>query len=534
MTNISKDTFECRDDGLYYGEEKLLDFVPVIDKVIEELSANKCQLTYATKILRGNIVVDIVILQELFVKSWFSLSSFCPDAALTEKNRRLLQYFLEQQVSDAPIIRRIKIEQMGWHKFDSGQLYYGNQVFVAGIAEELQIINENKDIIHCEEYETDLSSSANICMELMQLHKGVSWILFLVSFMDILKELFRKAGYPMEFIFNIYGKSGIGKTALTKLECNPAQVFSFRSSKRRDILLKELQSFKGRTVLVDDYHPAENLSDRNRQSGLKDALVRYVEEISDSPNLIITSEYLEGHLSLQDREIQIFLDKETDWKLLDSLEKKKVDMEKIRTAFYVQIVAHMEEVIKDIKRFCQCVDANYDSNQKVGYRISRYSQYICCVHYLFQKYFAEYYGIMICDYNIEQAVRMQLERQIQHVDRVCYMEQHHTYLIAVRNMLMESDVLKQVNDMREFVPNADTKHVDSRGRVALAPKALLRGMMIYLQTQDIPIKKIVNEMKTAEVLITYTNSRDLTRIHKEKRYYLIDTEALNEYCSFFE
>ncbi len=45
----------------------------------------------------------------------------------------------------------------------------------------------------------------------------------------------------------------------------------------------------------------KKLYKKERQSGIKDMLVRFVEKDTFAPNIIITSEYLDGYYSTQDK-----------------------------------------------------------------------------------------------------------------------------------------------------------------------------------------------------------------------------------------
>lgn len=128
---------------------------------------------------------------------------------------------------------------------------------------------------------------------------------------------------------------------------------------------------------------------------------------------------------------------------------------------------------------------------------------------------------------------MQLERQNRHMEIIREWEQQGTYLIAFRNMLSCTNILRHVQDRKEFTASADTIYVNSQKRVFLAPKALRFGMMRYLQTTDISVKRIVKELEAAEALITYEKGNELTQKINGKRCYVIDMDGLDEYCEFF-
>ncbi len=129
---------------------------------------------------------------------------------------------------------------------------------------------------------------------------------------------------------------------------------------------------------------------------------------------------------------------------------------------------------------------------------------------------------------------LQMERQTRHMRIVKNLERQGNYLVILRDMLQCKGILEQIPDYNDYTPSGDTFHVNSLGHVSISPKALRHGMMMYLQTSQIPVKRIVKELQEAEALITYENSKELTQKHNGKRIYVIDTDALNEFCSFFE
>ena len=114
------------------------------------------------------------------------------------------------------------------------------------------------------------------------------------------------------------------------------------------------------------------------------------------------------------------------------------------------------------------------------------------------------------------------------------MEQKGTYLLALRDLLLCKNIFEQIADWNEYLPSPTNIHIDSHGVVSISQNALRRGMMIYLQSNHVPMKRIVKELLDAEALITYEKGNEFTQKHNGKRCYRIDTDALNEYCSFFE
>lgn len=532
MKTANKKNLETREDGLYLEDKELLDFVPSIEGIKKIRTSTGSQTLYKVLLSKNGKEVQIVYLSRLYVKSWFELCNQCSDADLSDKERRLIEKYLQKQVPGLPVHQEIYLDKNGWQSIDGRKAFYNKCVITKAVTDVIRTPNSAK-IIRAENYKFGVVNAEIILQGVQCVAQEVSWIVYMASYFDVLKEPFQKAGYPVECIVNVYGKSGMGKTSLIKTICSPSHVFSFSQPQRRDRILREIQRFEGCTVLMDDYHPAEQTYDGERQNALKDRLVRLVEENKNAPNILISSEELGGHVSMQDREVQIFLRQMIDWELLTALNQKQRLLEEIRTAFYVQIVMNEDAVVDEIKKFCLDADKRHISNIQTSFRGTRYFDYIRCAAHLFQKYFCDAYGISCLPYDIDADIQVQLERQNRHMEIVREWEQPGTYLIALRNMLHCSDILKHVQDGKAFVASADTIYVNSQKMVFLAPKALRLGMMRYLQTTNIPVKRIVKELAMAEVLVTYEKGKELTQKINGKRCYVIDIDGLNEYCDLF-
>lgn len=533
MTNMNKpkeNRLVAADDGMHLNGDKILDFVPRIVKVTEIQTGDGARIKYDIDIyIQGNLV-DRITVDDLWIRSWYKFSRHCADAGMSDKRRKMIEQFLQEQAAQLSAPRMIGVTKKGWHCIDGIHVYCHDDTAICGSTDGVCLESPGSNIIYTESYVPDIDESGAVLERVEETAKGTSWVLYIVSLFDILKEPFRRAGYPIEFITNVFGRSGSGKTSLVKAICSPSQIFSFRSQDRRDTLLRKLRDYGGHTVLFDDFHPAESKADGDRQKGIKDSLARMVEETPDAPNIIISSEYLDGHLSLQDREIQIFLGRNMDWGLLNKLVDDQDMLEKIRTAFHVQIVRHVDDVIADIRTFCKKADS--DRSEKASYRNARYFDYIRCVDHLFHKYFIRPYGIDLqCD--IDAALDMHMEGQERHMKVIAKLDQTQSYLPIIRSMLLSGVGLERVMDWREFVPDSKSYHIDREGQVSISKKALQRGLMIFLRVGEIPIKKIVKEMIDADVIIPYESGTEYTQKHNGKRYYKIDTNELEESCSIF-
>ena len=326
---------KSKEDGLYFKEQKIIDFIPKVTGFKETIIGNETKLYYDLSIYKNGEVIANITINDLYVRNWFKLSTKCPTAMLSEKHKKMIQQYLEEQVSKMDAVHEVLLDKTGWWEFGEQRVFFQKNMITWNLKDVIRSTNGNISMIDANSFSYDMSQSKEMLMQIDACAVGTSWIMYMISYLDILKYLFDKAGYPIAFVTNLYGESGRGKTSLIKAICNPIQ-FSFMG-RRCDNLLQRVKTYCGHTVLIDDFHPTKSQADNEKQYRIKDTLVRMIEEVVTSPNVIISSEYLEGNFSLQDRELQIFLEREIDFSILGQLENQKDVLEDIRTAFYVQI-----------------------------------------------------------------------------------------------------------------------------------------------------------------------------------------------------
>lgn len=368
---------DAQNDCLFIDGKKVLDFIPYIAKVKLTTTSKGEKRAYRIQIRRNGEVIKKVWLSKLYVNSWFDLSAHCSDAGITNRERRLIEGYLQKQAAELPSHQEIFLDKKGWSSIGSGCIFFNEKVITKAVPDIVRTKDLTR-IVRTEDYRFNTDEVQSILCEIQRAAENLSWIVYTASYFDILKWPFEQAGYPIEFIVNIYGKSGSGRTSLIKTICSPSYVFSFSKPQRSDAVLREIKRFEGHTILMDDYNPAETKYGYERQNSLKDRLVRLVEEERNAPNILISSKELCGHVSMQDREVQLFLEKPVNWESLTFLSNRRKELKEIRTAFFVQIVDNIEAVIDKIRNFCMMSDRRRISDALTSLWCSCYLDYIRC------------------------------------------------------------------------------------------------------------------------------------------------------------
>lgn len=522
-------------DGKLFAEGRIVvDFVPILKSKRVILDRGKKKFSYKIEILHPDRKPDIVEVPDFHIKSWHDICGNCADASLSSIQRKRIREFLEVQEAGMKEEQYFAISGKGWRNIGEGKVFSnGKTIITYGIPPNVICADKGVPVIAAEEYCPDIQRWESVLAAVRDAAPGVSMPLFMMSMYDVLKGIFMDAGYPIEYICNLYGESGKGKSSLARTVCSFAKALEF--DERKSTIKNVLEECEGCNVLVDDFHPRKEAYKKERQSGIKDMLVRFVEKDTSAPNIIITSEYLDGYYSTQDREVQLFLEREVNWEKLTFLQNNKIFMDHIRTAFQVEVVKNVKEIRKFVRDFCfheDCVRNEAGSDGKRGHR---YSRYLCCVNEIFNRFFLEKYQLSFLAENIDEALMLQNQRQSAHMEIIRKIEKYNSYVIAVWHMI-RSEILHIEHDLRHFRPSDDNICISGNDEIAVSHGALLNGMCIYLRTKNLNMKDVIRDLKNADLILTYNSkgNRDLTKISHNQHYYHIDGYRLERHCKILE
>lgn len=176
------DTFTFDDvQGLRYGEQKVVNFdlkVKEVNKTVH-LPTGEEHTEYLIKAESGE-KRQVFQINTLNPASWFSYSTICTDAAISQKQRKLLHLYLQSQVQNIEVEEVIELDRMGLFTYDGTAIFCtGEEVFMEGTIPRTIKINPNIARL-AKTYRKDMQRKElmNGLMQILNLQKGISDVLF--------------------------------------------------------------------------------------------------------------------------------------------------------------------------------------------------------------------------------------------------------------------------------------------------------------------------------------------------------------------
>lgn len=311
--------------------------------------------------MENKLEPDVKVGRKLQVPSLFETWPAIQDVFLNKKERQMLHERLQQTAKDITPDTCYLIHSSGLYT-----LHNGHHVFVLG-AEVLCEDQNDKDrillgdelrLLEWNRIDSGVTSCtyADYLKQYFDVVPGSSEILSAHQLFSVVKPFFVKAGFGKEINFgiNYFGKTGAQKTSLVKAINCPLKDSSILTVSidvdSKTNIVKRYKSFQGFTVLSDDFNGGESDNDKKNQMGRMNAVIRLIETDPNSAAGIVTSEFLAGKLSLQDRFLQIEAG-ECNLPMLTTVQFHPERMSAILLGFAQGLVSHVKDTVLFIKKY---------------------------------------------------------------------------------------------------------------------------------------------------------------------------------------
>lgn len=456
----------------------------------------------------------------------------CCDATLDRKMKNLLKLHLQQQSADMKWNTCLFVEELGLVVDDAVTFIYGKNAVIREKGELSYMFADNLPNFLCREGVTEVDM-IKYATSLICLKPGVTDVLFCASLLCVLRPILLMLHYPADFFLTLYGPSGSLKSTYAKLffASNSDQMMSFTMDKSRQVL-ERIAKYSGHAVVVDDYHPAAKAYDRQRQASILDAIARN----SDSGRgalAVVTSEFLSGSFSLQDRMVQVHVSKRDLEKSQDETAaflNKLTDMQQNSDMLQTILYEFAQRVYSDIRpiqiKLSDIIKgkAINDMRSRIGRNVSFLYMAMSIFAYVFPGH-----DFKQLDYVIGESLNALRDEQVKHMAIVKRLEGNPDWTDEVFRMMDTLWLDKGYEFGKKLQEEKDIIIYDKK--TYIKPHVLEAEMQKYLQ-MNVNIKEISAHLSKTQVLDednSAAHSVERSMGNKIIRYYVIDRARLELY-----
>ena len=515
MSMMNKIKLIMKPDGLYYGNKYIADFsVEVIKRIrYETITGDLLRKEYILKAVfpDGSYTSEITVSNIENVK-YSDYWDRCIEKKCSSEQKKYLVIHMQEQMVNMQWEIRIELDHTGWYQ-------QGVYVF-----DKNKVISSDSGVTYIPKGELPVYGIGKVAEEKTMIDYINRWchfyptvtdVLFAYRCLSILKPLFCvEKGIKLDMVCDLIGRSGSFKTTLSEIMLSDTKAeIKLISAKFRDIE-KSLYHYQGGFVILDDYKKVNQDHARKKMLDILDLLTR-VADHQNTAMVAITSEFLTGDFSFQDRLIQINVEKVrneyTDEQIreLTFFQENKYIIDYFWYDFAKCIYMNVERVNSFIEKQVALL------NRKTQFRIERN------IHLLEIAYeiYSELYDVKnaYAYYDITQSLRSLEERQKNHMMIVNILEYEQDWVmlfyLAFNNGYLDI--------------NNDSFMYDKHGHVCIQRRVLENGMTKFLQTPCC-IDKMLDDFEEKGILFQ-DSSKDRTLKRNGRRYYVIDFNKILNY-----
>lgn len=375
-------------------------------------------------------------------------------------------------------------------------------------------------------------------------------------FAGLIKQLFKEAGVPVNFILYISGEQQHRKTTLSKLTnnlyCRAEEMdFCVRTVEKMTpaVMEKEISLFKDTTYILDDVSLTANPEYQRKQESIVEKVTRLIgnnvrktsnmgveiREYLPNANVIVTGEYIprlpESTLS---RMLIVELENPCDSEWLSKLEGEPLLLSTVAYSFIAWIQENYDNVIKDIQ------------NNFRGYRESR----VDCEdgqERLYEHGFVMQYTFYLLNRFLEEKEKMDMD-----LNRFFYlMSERINSVLEEQTRIMkkyrvdtgERDyckvfVLLYSNDELSIAKNKshydkdDDGFLGGKNCICISTTKLCAIMRLFYGDNMITISSVIKQFKSNRFLDVDKSEKSTKKVNN-KRYLHIRRDMVKEYQIFY-
>lgn len=441
----------------------------------------------------------------------------CCDAELAPSQKKALKIFLQKQAAHTTFEKILYVDQLGFVNVCPDLYVYDRLNWFWKDRCDSEVCADKALPIFRQDEGMELSAALERLGVFIDLFPGVTDILTSVLLYSVIAPVLNNELGTGKFFVFLYGESGVHKTTLAKLffADGEKQVKSFSVHSKREIL-KSIQNFPGHVVIIDDYHPMAPKYDRERQESILDMIAR-AENDDRNALAIVTGEFLDGCVSLQDRMIQIEVPRvcnsvhaEVFYKQLNECQRNRNVLRTIEVIFLKKFFTNYEENVQYFEYELSNICKEYS-----GYRIDGNSQYLWVTAKLFEKLIPEILKFEFSQ-KLEDSIMKICERQKKHMEKIRLLEGKKWVTIIRKILDQESEALVHRPSGKRWF-----QEIIYEREKCYIPKVWLQSKLESFFGKKINLKELIDDIESKGILLTDQSSAKTKKMGGH-RYYVID------------
>ena len=443
----------------------------------------------------------------------------CIDIDLNVSNRKLLLKDLQNQISQKGCRKIIELNHTGLYRRNPVLYVYSKEVVVSNDITITYATTEDVPSlgIKVEKPEED---PHEIAKQFCQLLPSVTNILFLYRALSILKPVLTQNHIKVDTLLGVIGRRGTLKTTLSDLIIPNEGSLKIMTARRKEVE-NLLNKYQGGCVRLDDYKYANQSYMKNRMLDIFEMIAR-TSDAENTAMVVTTGEFIEGDFSMQDRMIQLYVDKTKNHyggEILERLlyiQNRKMYLDMFWCDFAKKAYYNLDKVEEIIQR-----EKTHLIRNESAYRIDRNIELLKMVYKIYFMLYEENQSLKM---QFDKALEVLYKNQVKHMNLVRFSEAEKDWSRLVYEA-WDKDLFPEVVSYLQ-----EKQTVKEDGKLYLTVLSLKMGMKRLLYTEG-NVKEIVNDLAEKQLLYR-DNSNDYTVKRKGKRYYAINMYCLKNYVDF--
>ena len=485
---------------------------------------------------------------------WFEWCQQCNVNEDIKNAPSYLKQLVREQIAqnERDMAKITRYTQLGWNTdvFGNAVYVFGNGYVGGDKRAEIDPSLQEYELQFCEHLQGEMLS---VFVGLWSAAPSIAKLTLLYFFTGLLRQLYKDAGVPVDFVLYLSGIQQSRKTTLVKetcsLYCRDTEMdFALRTVEKTSIPTAEklISAFKDTTLVLDDVSKTGNRNYQKTQEEIVEKVTRMIgnrsrkssslgngiREYMPNANVVFTGEYIpclpESTLS---RMLIAEITSPVDSSWLTEFVKEPLMFSTVAYSFIAWVQLSYEKIMCSIgKNF-----ANYRKKrgEEVPYqeRIQEHAFILRNTYYLLSEFMSEngYLEEMFCSgQDVSELLHQLLEKQVEIMGKTALKDMKQDFCQVFAKLYTEGQL-----EVAESFEDYDKKRDDGfkrNGCICISTAKICSIMRHYYKDYSITVKAITKQLNDNHFLVSDSNRN--TKKVNAKRYLHIIKSAVKDYYKY--